>query len=101
MIHVLVMLHAGADGVAGLRRYESAVLPLLSEHGGKLLSAFVPEGHDQTDCPDEIHLIEFQSRQGLQSYRQDERVLALAGQRSGAVMSTVTYVSEQLLDYCC
>ena len=99
MVHVLAMLHAGASGLIGLRAYESAVLPILSEYGGQLLSAFVPEGHDQADCPDEIHLIEFESREGLQSFRQDERVVALADKRRTAIASTVTYVSEKLLDY--
>ena len=99
MIHVLAMLHAGIEGIEGLRDYESRVIPIMSMHGGRLLSAFRPNGNEHPEIPDEIHLIEFPSEEAFQSYRSDPEVARLAERRGVAISKTAIYVSQELLDY--
>ena len=59
MIHILIMISAGAGGPDAIRQYESKVVPIIREYGGKMLSAFRP----LKNPPDEIHLIEFLVKQ--------------------------------------
>ena len=99
MIHILAMLHAGLEGVEGLRAYEARVIPIMREHGGRVLSAFKPEGHEHPDCPDEIHLIEFPSDEAFQSYRDDPQITRLAEMRGISISKTSVYLSEELIDY--
>ena len=99
MIHVLAMLHAGSEGIEGLQDYESRAIPIMKMHGGRVLSAFRPEGHEHPEIPDEIHLIEFPSEEAFQSFRSDSQVARLAERRALAISKTVIYRSEELLDY--
>jgi len=99
MIHILAMIYVGNGGVESLRDYESRVLPVLEEHGGKLLSAFAPQDHEQPDCPDEIHLIAFSSDEAFKSYLADKRVESLSALRRTAISRTTVYVSKELIDY--
>ena len=99
MIHILAMLHAGSEGIEGLHDYESRVVPIMKMHGGRVLSAFKPKGHEHPEIPDEIHLIEFPSEAAFQSYRSDSEVARLAERRGLAISKTVIYTSEELLDY--
>lgn len=99
MLHVLVMLHAGEQGLEGLRAFEAQAIPLLREHGGRLLSAFVPEGHQHPDCPDEIHLVELPSREALRRYQQDPRVQALQATRQVALAHSQVYLSQEQVSY--
>lgn len=99
MIHILVMMHAGSDGIASLRDYESKVIPILEEHGGKLLSAFMPRDHERPECADEIHLVEFPSDEAFQSYRTDSRVTGLSQLRGAAISQSTIYVSKAMVEY--
>ncbi|MGY2064066.1 hypothetical protein [Blastococcus sp. SYSU DS0619] len=56
---------SGAD--AGFQAYESAVLPLLTRHGGRL------ERRLRTgDALTEVHIVSFASQDGFESYLADE-----------------------------
>jgi uncharacterized protein (DUF1330 family) len=99
MIHVLAMIHAGAGGIQGVRDYESSVVPVMRDHGGRLLSAFRPRNQGDSDCPGEIHLIEFPSDRAFEAYRSDPRVSALSGVRQRAISRTTVFVSEELVAY--
>lgn len=55
---------AGAE--AGFQAYESAVLPLLPRHGGRL------ERRLRTgDALTEVHIVSFETQQGFKSYLAD------------------------------
>lgn len=98
VIQVVVLLRAGAAGIAGLRAYEHKALPILREHGGKLISAFVP-AQAGDGIPDEVHVLEFPSAAHLEAYRDDTRIVALAPERNAALSATTVFVSEQFVDY--
>jgi uncharacterized protein (DUF1330 family) len=55
--------------------YESAVLPLMANHKGKLLYRLRPDRksylNESADYPYEIHLIEFESKQDYENYLSD------------------------------
>ncbi len=95
MIHVLVIIHAGAGGSKAIRQYESKVVSIMREYGGKLLSAFKPKNNP----PDEIHLIEFPSEEALTQYQQDSRVTELKAEREIAISTTDLHVSSDMINY--
>ena len=63
-----------AAGVEAFQRYEAAVLPLLADHGGRLVRRLRNPAGDV-----EVHLVEFVSADGLDAYRADPRRAAHAG----------------------
>jgi uncharacterized protein (DUF1330 family) len=81
---VLLWPHPGAEDA--LTDYESKVLALVPEHGGRVLQRARRAGAD--DAPLEVQLLEFASREALASYMTDERRLALADDRDQAVART-------------
>jgi uncharacterized protein (DUF1330 family) len=56
---------SGAE--ADFQAYESAVLPLLQRHGGRLERRLRTD-----DALTEVHIVSFDSREGFQSYLADE-----------------------------
>ena len=95
MIHILVILTAGASGSKEIKQYESKVVPIMREYGGKILSAFKPKYNP----PDEIHLIEFPSEEALAQYQKDPRVLELRAEREVAINKTDLYISTEFISY--
>ncbi len=67
MVYVLV-IHLPADGVESFQRYESAVLPLLSDHQGRLDRRLA-----SADQRTEVHLVTFPSAEHFERYRSDPR----------------------------
>ena len=75
MIYIIqvVFVYEGKEEI--FKDFEDIVLPLMKKYGGKLLyrirpnvdSVLVAEG----DSPYEIHVISFESDEGLQEYGQD------------------------------
>jgi uncharacterized protein (DUF1330 family) len=62
----------------GFQEYESAVLPLLPRHGGRL------ERRLRTgDALTEVHIVSFKSQEGLESYLADEERQAHMGLLDG------------------
>lgn len=57
--------------------YEDAVLPLLEDHGAKLLYRGRRSGDQDASLPLEVHLIWFPARRALESYMADDRRIAL------------------------
>lgn len=56
------------DGVERFQEYESIVLPILPEYGGRL------EGRYRDDAGTvEIHVVSFPSLEAIDGYRKDER----------------------------
>jgi uncharacterized protein (DUF1330 family) len=76
--------------IALFEQYEAAVLPLLARHGGSLLQRV-----RSLDAVFELHLIEFDSEAGFESYRSDPQREAtrVLFERSGAE-STITPVMD-------
>ncbi len=89
------MIHAGTGGLDALRRYESKVVPIIREYGGKIISTFKPLNNP----PDEIHLIEFSSREALAQYQQDGRVVELKSEREKAIAKIDLYISSEIINY--
>jgi hypothetical protein len=67
VVYVLV-IHLPVDGVESFQRYEAAVLPLLSDHHGRL-DRRLRSADERT----EVHLVSFPSPEHFESYRNDPR----------------------------
>ncbi len=99
MLHVLVLLNHSQCGVDEFRAFESKAIEIIRAHGGRLISAFVPQRQSGQQLPDEIHLIEFSDQQAFDRYRNDPRTLALAGERASIISNSVVYVSDEFVSY--
>ena len=76
----LVYLHPGQQ--AALRRYENLALPVFRRHGGRFERILSPlrvgGGQPDPDEPDEVHLLRFETVEGLEAVRRDPEMAALA-----------------------
>lgn len=68
-----VIARVASTGVVSFQAYEDAVLPLLSEFGGKLQRRL-----RNADGTIEVHIVSFPSEIAVQRYRSDGRRRALA-----------------------
>ena len=92
MITLCVLLSAIPGRQTSLAHYEDQVLALLGDHGGRLL-ARIRSG----DRPwSEVQLIEFVSEDGLESFQQDPRRLALSTWRDESIASTTIVRGERV-----
>lgn len=99
MLQVLVFLyHADASSEA-FRNFEMKALSIVRSHGGKLVTAFVPQKGQHEDVPDEIHLIEFPSQTAFEAYRNDAKTTALARERDSIISKTVIWRSDEFISY--
>jgi hypothetical protein len=83
------LLWAHDDMAAALTRYEDAVLALLPEHDGAVLSRVVGDGHDGT--PHEVQVLRIPDRSALDAYLADPRRMALAGERDRVIARTEVF----------
>jgi uncharacterized protein (DUF1330 family) len=83
----LIYLHPGQQ--EALRRYENLALPVFRRHGGRferiLSPAPAPGGGPDPDAPDEIHLLRFETPDGLDAVRRDPEMVALVPLREAVV----------------
>lgn len=84
---VLIYLHPGQK--EALRRYENLALPVFRRHGGRFERILSPSpassGAPDRDAPDEIHLLRFETPDGLDAVRRDPEMVALAPLREALV----------------
>lgn len=96
----LVYLHPGRR--EALRRYESLARPIFRRHGGAFERILrpLPEGADRdagdADAPDEIHLLRFETPDGLAAVRGDPEMAALVPLRQQAVRRALLLAVEDV-----
>jgi uncharacterized protein (DUF1330 family) len=86
-IHLSVLLWERPGQAAALGAYEDQVLPLLADHGGRVVSR-VRRAAGEADGPLETHLLRLPSQAALDAYMADERRVALATARDAAIERT-------------
>ena len=98
MIQIIALLYAGHGGREALKAYETEVLPILHEHGGRLISASRPS-EPRDDDPDEIHIVHFPDMAALTAFRADPRHVALKPRRTDALRDVRLYITDQFVTY--
>jgi uncharacterized protein (DUF1330 family) len=90
---LLVELFVHPDREAELRRFETEAARIMRRHGGRIDRVIQPTSAAQgAELPHEIHLLSFASAAGLESYRADPELLALAPLRESAIARTAVTV---------
>jgi hypothetical protein len=79
---LVVLVDTPPDAVAAFRRYEDAVLPLLSAHGGR-----VERRLRSTDGLSEVHVLSFGFRDGFEAFRTDPARVAAQHLPAGVTVS--------------
>ena len=93
----LIYLHPGQQDA--LRRYENLALPVFHRHGGRferILSPLPASGEADRDAPDEIHLLRFETPDGLDAVRRDPEMVALVPLREAVVRKALLVRVEDL-----
>ena len=82
---VLIYLHPGQRDA--LRRYERLARPVFHRHGGEFERILrpTPTAGADLEAPDEIHLLRFDSPDGLDAVRRDPEMVALVPLREATV----------------
>ena len=96
MIHVVVNIQV--KNFDALEKFEHEAAKLMLEHNGKIISAFeVIRNSDGSG--EEIHLLEFQSREHFLRYKADAKHQLLAELRSQAITAIEVKISTRLKSY--
>ena len=92
-IVLLVELFVHPGRAAEFRRFETEAARIMRRHGGRIDRVIQPTSAAHgVELPHEIHLLSFASAAGLESYRGDPELLALAPLRESAIARTVVTV---------
>lgn len=88
-IVLLVELFVRPGRVAEFRRFETEAARIMRRHGGRIERVIRPTDLAGGDAlPHEIHLVSFDSAAGLEAYRADPELRALAPLRESAIART-------------
>jgi uncharacterized protein (DUF1330 family) len=83
------------DGQRDLfNEYENIAVKVMSKYGGKLISASAIETSSVPNPPDEIHLLEFPTRQSFEKFREDEELAKFSSMRSKCINRTEIYIGR-------
>ncbi len=98
MIQVISLLYAGDGGYDALKAHERRVMPILHDHGGRLISASHPSEPRDGD-PDEIHVVHFDDMAALSAFRADPRHAGLKAERLHAIRDVRLFITDQFVTY--
>jgi uncharacterized protein (DUF1330 family) len=90
----LVLIYLQPDQRDALRRYEQRALPVFRRHGGAFERIWSPvpsrpAGSGDPEGPDEIHVLRFESPEGLDAVRRDPEMQTLVPLRETIVRKTL------------
>jgi uncharacterized protein (DUF1330 family) len=92
---LVVTLTVRTDSIADFRAFERSAARIMADHGGQIeRTVIVAE-----DPWREVHLVRFPDAAAFRSYRQDERLQALADQRERAILETTVLTGADGPDY--
>jgi antibiotic biosynthesis monooxygenase (ABM) superfamily enzyme len=84
---VELFVHPGRE--AEFRRFETEASRIMRRHGGRIDRVIRPTGPAQGgDLPHEVHVVSFANPAGLDAYRADPELAALAPLRAAAIART-------------
>ncbi len=93
MIHVFAKIQV--NNFAALEKFEREAAKIMLEHQGRFLTAF--EIQRNTDnSGEEIHILEFQSTEHFEQYRQNEKHQSLKELRAETISATEIKLSTQI-----
>jgi uncharacterized protein (DUF1330 family) len=96
MIQVFVKIQV--KNFAALEKFEYEAAKIMFEHQGRFLTAFETL-RNSSGSGEEIHILEFQSIEHFEQYRQDQRHQKLKDLRAAAISATEIKISTQLKFY--
>ncbi len=90
---LLVQLFIHPERATEFRRFETEAARIMGRHGGRIERVIRPTGSPRDAAlPHEIHLVSFASAAGLEAYRADPELRALAPLRESAIARTEVIV---------
>ena len=82
-------------------QFERRAAAIMQTHGGRIDSAFRPAKSlaNENQSIDEVHVLKFPNHEAFNSYRDDEKLLALAALRERAISHSTVHVAAEEVDY--
>lgn len=87
-IHIIVQLWIVDEQEALFNEYETIAMKIMSNYGGKLLSATVIHETSAKNLPNEVHILEFPNLQSFENYKSDGELKGLTDMRSKCIHTT-------------
>ena len=78
--------------------FERKASDIMSDYNGKIVTAF-ETSRNEDGSGEEVHLLEFQTKEGFANYKNDERHLALKNLREKAILDTEVKVIQNQKSY--
>ena len=98
MIQIVVLLTI--RDIEKFDDYENQAIQIMTEHSGKLVSAFKPDENESSDSDvHEVHILEFPSIELFQAYKESQKIQSLASLREQAIEKTSMYLSKKFNNY--
>jgi uncharacterized protein (DUF1330 family) len=76
MIYITQLIYIAAEQEDIFNQFEDIAIPIISKHNGRLLLRVRPSDNSfiehHIDKPYEIHLVEFDTEQDFENFKQDE-----------------------------
>jgi hypothetical protein len=97
---LLVQLFIHPGRATEFRRFETEAARIMGRHGGRIERVIRPTGPPRDAAlPHEIHLVSFASPAGLEAYRADPELRALAALRESAIARTEVIMGADVEPY--
>lgn len=100
MIYItqLIYINAGQEDI--LNQFEDIAIPIISKYNGRLLLRVRPTDNsfigDQIDRPYEIHLVEFDTEQDFENFKQDEERKRFFHLKEQSIKSSISIQGNKL-----
>jgi len=98
VIQIVVLLYVGPGGIEALRAHEAEMAPIISRHGGQIVSASRPSAPRPGD-PDEIHILQFPDMQAFEDFGKDPDNRSKMEQRRHAIRDARLYITDHFVTY--
>ena len=100
MIYITQLIHIKEGQEAAFLKFEETAIPLMEVYGGKMLYRLRPQREAfvsaEEELPYEIHLVSFESEEGLDGFLKDPGRKALLPLKEQAIRSTFLIRGEKM-----
>lgn len=94
---LISLFHKNAHRLKEYRTFREKRLDLVRTHNGKVITIFQPSGHEDENIPDEIHILEFATREARDAFQFDASRGSMESLQAQAVSAAAEYPSEILI----
>ncbi len=100
MIYITQLIYILAGQESIFNQFEDIAIPIISKYNGRLLLRVRPDDHSfighQLERPYEIHLVEFDTEQDFENFKQDEERKKFLHLKEQSIKASILYKGIKL-----